>query len=209
VLGWRHLRKSRKTLCASVKQHLGLKKHYMKLKKNIILCLLLISGKYAISQTRYFGIKLGVIPSEIRDPFSENPSYLIGIRGEFAPKNAVFALSTEIQYIPKTEIVLTPIGLNFRLGRRTKFRTMAGILPILNLGNIDPPNKWLTVGAVLGIGIEIPASNRLSIITESGLYFIPNREHRVSPGGAPYTYSEMNHGIFLSVGIQYQFGQKE
>ena len=182
----------------------------MKCKTFIIVCLILFSGKTAISQGKFVGIKLGVIPGEIRNPFSENSRYLVGLKWEFVPKNAIFTLSTEIQYIPKTEIVLTPIALNFRLGRKTKFRTEAGILPIFNLRNIDPPNKKLTLGAVLGIGLEIPASKRLSIITETGFYFIPNREYRVSPaGGSPYTYSEVNRGIFLTVGAQCQLGQNE
>jgi hypothetical protein len=181
----------------------------MKPVKLLIILFTILSGSHAFSQEKYVGLRFGIAPSQMANPFKEVTSYLFGIKGEIKPKNAIFTFSTEIQYIPKAQAILTPIGINFRIGKKTKLRLGGGVLPMFSLRSINPPNKLITIGAILGTGIEIPTSKRFSILTECGLYFIPSTDYRISPGGMPTIVKKINHNIYLSLGVQYHLNKKK
>ena len=177
--------------------------------KLLIILFTILSGSHAFSQEKYVGLRFDIAPSQMANPFKEVTAYLFGIKGEIEPKNAFFTFSTEIQYIPKAQAILTPIGINFRIGKKTKLRIGGGVLPMFSLRSINPPNKLITIGAILGTGIEIPTSKRFSILTECGLYFIPSTDYRISPGGMPMIVKTINHNIYLSLGVQYHLNKKK
>lgn len=173
----------------------------MKYIKLFIIHVILSYGEYGYAQEKFAGVKLGISHHEIHDIGKENPDYLIGLHSEYKPLSGLFTLSSEIQFTPRSERILIPLGLNFRIGRKTKIRVTGGFLPVVSLRSTD---RTFKIGAHLGTGVEIPTTKRLSILALCGIYFIPTYEYRISHDGSPYTSKKVIKSPYFCLGIQYQ-----
>jgi hypothetical protein len=178
----------------------------MNLRALLILSLIIILEHDALSQNKYFGATLGIIPNQLSQPDNKYSGYTIGLKLEYVPKNAIFSVSSDLHYIIHYKTFIAPIAINFKFGNKIKFLINAAVLPYYNRRETDPLNNSFKIGAQLGLGLQILINKQISIISDGGVYLIPFTQSNPSHFGN-YTNSQIaNRLVYIRIGILHEFG---
>ncbi len=184
----------------------------MHLSKLLLVWILLTFELQCLSQNKFLGVKLGYIPTELSESYTNSSietAISIGVKTEYAPKKGIFSMSAEIHYLSRFEKLLIPLAFNLRFGPGIKFRISAGLVPNINLMKSISPSKFFSIGTQLGFGLEVPIHKQLSIFGEAGNYILPFFKYDTSPGGLRSIDRLVFPFLYFHLGIQRDFGKSK
>ncbi|HYW96333.1 MAG TPA: hypothetical protein VE870_12145 [Bacteroidales bacterium] len=165
---------------------------------------------YVYSQEQLIGFKSGFInPNFFKGEYLAKNSFLfMGFNYDYVPGKAIFSISAEIQYVNEPRWFLVPVSINFRPGNKIKFLASGGILPVIRTERVAP-DKIIEAGGLCRTGIECKINKSVSLYTNFGLLFIPNRDYHYSHFGDKYLDKSIYRSQFINLGINYTFKKVE
>jgi len=176
----------------------------------LILSFIFFLISHVYSEELLIGLKTGFNnPNFFEVDFlKHNSDLFMGLNYEIAPKKSLFSYSMEVQYSFNPKLILIPISINFRPGNRIKYIASGGILPTIRLNRVDPENT-MDIGGLFKIGIDYRINKTISLYSNFGFYFIPNRYYYYSHFGGKYLEKTIEYGQFINLGINYIISNSE
>lgn len=175
---------------------------------NILIVLLLLITK-THSQSHFTGIKVGVWNDQFLNGknLAQNSLLFVGANYEYVSKFSFMSVSTEINFVFETDILLLPLLFNFRIGDKFKLIASGGAVPVIRFKKMDP-NKTFTIGAYSKLGFNYSLNKSFSIHSDFGLVFVPSYEFRPSNYASNYVVRTVDVFQFISIGCNYSLGRK-
>jgi len=181
----------------------------MKKRLLTVLILVIVSNYYAYSQTSLIGIKTGLINYNflLNEYPNQKSDFYLGLNYEYTLFNALFSVSSEIQYVFDKKWLLIPLSINLKPGKRFKFILSQGIVPVFRIDYKAPENS-IDLGGMLGIGIDYSNHNNYSFYGKFGLMLIPDKFYMGTHFGGRFIDRNLEIYQFISFGINYSIDKK-
>jgi hypothetical protein len=183
-----------------------------KMKGLLIIGLLFLFIDILKAQEKYIGIRSGLLTQDLFNKYDNRlyseKAFFAGINAEYIPRNAMFSISTGIEYFFRYNYLLIPLSVNLYVGRIIKFGITGGVNPLFRLNPVAP-NKVFVICGNVGAEISYKINQEFAVFSDFGLQFIPELSYSPSHfGGKPIDRSTEKFE-YLCIGLKYLIDRKQ